>query len=150
MALKSGKLIICRGIPASGKSTWAKAQENAIVVTRDDIRLEYGCIGGGWSKEKEVQFVIPEMNKRIRDGLKEGKTVICADTNIPPKHVARLMGMAKQYDAEYFLKEFFTPLDICLERDSKREHPVGEDNIRRYHKQLNEYGSLQLVCPAAD
>lgn len=148
--MMTGSLIICRGIPASGKSYWAAQQHDAIVVTRDDIRAEYGYANQGWSKEIETSFVVPEMNKRIRDGLKAGATVISADTNISPKHVARLMGMARQYGAEVFLKEFFTPLDICLERDSKRENPVGEDNIRRYHKQLSEYGSLQLVCPPAD
>lgn len=27
-------------------------------------------------------------------------------------------------------KDFFIPLEVCIERDSKRENPVGEEIIR--------------------
>lgn len=34
----------------------------------------------------------------------------------------------KHYIIEY--KDFFTPLEVCIERDSKRENPIGEEVIR--------------------
>ena len=130
------KLIICRGIPASGKSTWAEQQKYAVVVTRDDIRMQFNCTGAGWSKEKELDFVVPEMNYRISEGLKAGLTVISADTNLNPITVARLINLAQSLGAEYEIKDFDTPLEVCIERDSEREYPwkVGEVKIREYYE----------------
>lgn len=130
------RLIICRGIPASGKSTWAAQQFDAITVTRDDIRVEYDCIGTGWSPEKERNFVIPEMETRIVQALRAGCTVISADTNLNPTVVARLMYLAQICEAPVEIKEFDTPLEVCIERDSQREYPwkVGEAKLREYHK----------------
>lgn len=135
------KLIICIGIPASGKSTWAAqyAQDNpdTVVVTRDDIREEYGAVGGGWSKEKEF-YVVKEMERRIREGLMSGKTVISADTNLNPRVRQLLADIASKCGAISEDKPFPTDVETCIERDSKREghRKVGADRIREYDKQF--------------
>ena len=132
-------LIMCKGIPGSGKSYWAddyaSTNSNVIVVTRDDIRDEFGCTTGGWSPEKEGK-VIEEMTSRIWMGLKAGKTVISADTNLKPQHEARLRRLAKLSNSNFVMKTFDTPLDECIERDSYRKdhHRVGADRIREYYQ----------------
>lgn len=50
------KLIICRGIPASGKSTWA---EHRVRINQDDIRLMLGKYQVP-SREKLVQHIQKE------------------------------------------------------------------------------------------
>lgn len=127
-------LIICRGIPGSGKSYWAAQQADCVVVTRDDIRLRYNCIGEGWSKQMELDFIIPEMNTQIRDALLAGHTVISADTNVNPKAVLHLIDLAHSCGATIEIKEFDTPLAICIERDSQRVAPfkVGAEKLREY------------------
>lgn len=139
------KLIICRGIPGSGKSYWANLQflanpENVVVVNRDEIREEYNCVGAGWSKEKEIDFIIPEMDKRIRDGLNADKTVISSDTNIRRGNVVRLMHIASRLGATVEIKKFDTDLELCIERDSRRNPPwkVGREQIIKYYWELRE------------
>ena len=68
------KLIICRGLPASGKSTWAKQwvledPEHRVRINQDDIRL---MLGKYWvpSREKlvqEIQFdaIIEALNREF-------------------------------------------------------------------------------------
>ena len=55
------KIIICRGIPASGKSTWAKQwvledPEHRIRINQDDIR---NMLGKYWvpSREELVSYI---------------------------------------------------------------------------------------------
>ena len=43
-----------------------------------------------------------------------------------------------KYSIEY--KSFKTPLEVCIERDSKRENPIGEEIIRNtYNKHIKFY-----------
>jgi len=132
------KLIMCRGIPGSGKSYWAAAQKDAVVVTRSDIRKEMGlpCEHG---KSKEF-LVENEAEWRIIKGLKEGKTVISADMNLSSKSERRLRHLAKILKADFEIKEFDTPLEICFERDSKRDdyHRVGREKIVMFRKKWRE------------
>lgn len=40
------------------------------------------------------------------------------------------------YDLE--IKNFFTPLQDCIERDSKRPNPVGEEVIRKTYEKYKD------------
>ena len=43
-----------------------------------------------------------------------------------------------KYSIEY--KDFKTPLEVCIKRDSKRENPIGEEIIRNtYNKHIKFY-----------
>lgn len=37
-----------------------------------------------------------------------------------------------RFNLEY--KDFFIPLEVCIERDSKRENPIGEEVIRKTYE----------------
>lgn len=119
------KLIMCKGLPASGKSTWAKTQ-NAIRISKDDLRTELH--NGVWSRENEKE-VIKERDKRIIEGLKTSD-VVSDDTNLAPKHQERLKQLARECGAEFEIKYFTdVSLDECLKRDKNRENSVGEKVI---------------------
>lgn len=145
-------LIMCKGIPGSGKSYWAEDYkrsnpnpDDVIIVTRDDIRDEYGCGSEGWSKDKEG-YVIEEMKRRIRLGLRAGKTVISGDTNLKFHHEDMMRGIAKTCAANFVVKFFDTDLLTCIERDKQRvgNRKVGEHNIRRYHDVLMQNTNDQI------
>ena len=123
------KLIMCKGLPGSGKSTWA-AQQKAVVVCKDDIRAELEKTGWVWSPENEKQ-VIKIRDSRIFQGLLAGCDVISADTNLVDKHETSLRRVASiQRGTEFEIKDFTNvPVDVCIERDSKREKPVGKEVI---------------------
>jgi tRNA uridine 5-carbamoylmethylation protein Kti12 len=42
-----------------------------------------------------------------------------------------------QYEIEY--KDFKTPLDICIERDSKRENPIGAGVITSTYNKYKDF-----------
>lgn len=129
----AGKLIITRGLPGSGKSTWAAAyaeeaaqrDEAVRIVTMDDIRAAIGAIFEA-GDESIVQSV---RDFTIREYLKMGYTVISADTNLNGSVLMRLYNIASRVTAFLELdtpipvfEQDFTdvPLQVCLNRNQVR------------------------------
>jgi predicted kinase len=121
------KLTITRGLPASGKSTWAEevrsADPDAVrVVTMDDIRV---AIGSRFDQGDE-SIVQSIRDFTIRRYLEKGYHVISADTNLPEKVVRNLRKLAVQSETwdkgiPVEIKDFRdVSLEICLERNLER------------------------------
>lgn len=120
------KLIVTRGLPGSGKSTWAHEQP-AIVVNKDKIRAamkNYDYERGDESK------VLTLRDEFIEMGLYWGLDVISDDTNLNPYHIRQLQFLAEAHDAEFEIVDFDVDIETCIARDAQREEPVGEDVIR--------------------
>lgn len=126
------QIILTVGLPASGKSTWAKEQVDKFPalykrVNKDDLRDMIDA--GGWSKSRE-QFVLRIRNQIVREALTAGFSIIVDDTNFSPKHKETMEIIAKEYvGVSVEVKRFDTPLLECLERDRKRTKPVGDKVI---------------------
>jgi len=124
------KVIFLKGLPASGKTTWAKEyvnSHNAVRVNKDDLRA---MLGQQWSPEFEqlvggIQYAAVEMI------LQNGYDVIIDDTNFNPAHEKAFRDMVWAFGAEFIVKEFDTPLEVCLARNAEREgrHKVPESVI---------------------
>lgn len=123
------KLIYTVGLPASGKSTWAKKyvieHQDTVRVCRDDLRNMRGIY---WLPKMEGMITAWE-DACICEALKEYNVIVDA-TNLNPKTVAWLENIAKGFGAEIEAKVFDTPLDVCIMRDSCRDDYVGEKVIR--------------------
>jgi predicted kinase len=126
------KLIMCIGLPASGKSTWAKAMVDANPgkykrVNKDDLRALID--NSHWSKENE-EIIIEIRNEIITQSLRYRKNVIVDDTNLDPKHERDLRDLAEHCDADFGIKDFRNvPLDVCISRDKNRDGTVGRKVI---------------------
>ena len=128
------KVILLKGLPASGKSTWAKAQKGFKRVNKDDLRAMID--NGEWSRENE-KLIIRVRNEIIEEALLREKSIIVDDTNFNPSHEAQAKQIAENYHVEFEVKFFDVPVEECIERDSKRPAPVGEKVIRdMYEKYL--------------
>lgn len=139
------KLIICRGLPASGKSTWAKQwvledPEHRVRINQDDIRL---MLGKYWvpSREKLVQEI---QFDAIVEALSREFNVVIDNTNLNKKvldQFNRLIKTFEDYEIEY--KDFFdTPLSVCIERDKNRDLQVTEKVIRSFYNNYKDKYSL--------
>ena len=142
----SGKLIVYQGLPGSGKTT--KALEalkqyksgTAVRVNRDDIRAMLGSPKFSKAFENTVQMLRDAM---IRDSLKVGKTVISDDTNLSLNALSQLKQLTVQTNSEFVTDKSLleVPIQVCVERDSKRLKSFGPQVI------LDMY--LQHVAPPA-
>lgn len=132
-----GKIILTIGIPGSGKSTWAAEYQEqnpgTLVANRDSLRESLG-IAKIFDKEAE-SLVIKLEDEIIEFGLKTGRTVIVADTNLNLKTIKHFKEVA---GGEVELKLFDVDLDECLRRNAARDRVVPEEVIRRMHKQFEE------------
>jgi predicted kinase len=124
------KLTISRGISGSGKSTWARQQPNAIVVSRDDLRellypgVDYYNADKDLFNERE-RVVSAMQDAMVAGGLKAGKHVIVDNTNIEWKYVKSLAKIGYRYGAEVEVKVFEVPLTEAIRRDVWRGENGG-------------------------
>lgn len=130
-----------KGLPASGKSTWAREEQsknpNIKRVNKDDLRSMLD--NGIWSKGNE-KFVLKLRNHIIESALESGNHVIVDDTNLAPFHERDLREIAKCCNAKFEVQDF-TDISLaeCIRRDSKRAESVGEDVIvNMYNKFLKK------------
>lgn len=149
------KLIIAKGLPASGKSSWAdeyiKENHNFIKVEKDQIRKNGELFKDGKyvHKRGDEAIVLKERDRLIREALRQGKSVISSDTNLVQKHITQLTNIAKQNKAKVEVKSFLdVPLKELIERDQKREDSVGEQVIRRmFHTQVGKMPTFLKYDP---
>ncbi len=129
------RCILLRGLPASGKSTWAKKQVDDNPgkykrISKDDLRLMLD--NDKWSKSNE-KFILKARDTLILLALQEGYHLLIDDTNLHPKHEATIRELVKG-QAIVEVKDF-TDVDVetCIERDRHRPNYVGEQVIRKMY-----------------
>jgi predicted kinase len=140
------KLIMCQGLPGSGKTTWAKEQQassnclNTVRVNKDDIRRELESEGWSWSREGENRVLLIRDTRIVRSLHSGAQVVISDDTNFGRKHKINLEQLARENGAEFEIKRFDTPVEECIRRDAQREGKarVGEEVIRKMAAQYVE------------
>jgi predicted kinase len=132
----AAELIMTKGLPASGKSTWADAEvlaapAGAIVrINKDALRIMLHA--GRWKGKKTEKQIIAARDAMVEAFLADGLSVIVDDTNLAPFHETRLRELATRYGVTFSVKDFTdVPLDICLERDWKRAESVGPKVIQK-------------------
>ena len=125
-------LHITRGLPAAGKTTWAKAwtaeAPGRARVNRDDLRaMIYGRARLEWAEEERVTAVQRDTARAL---LKAGTDVVCDDMNLRPKYVREWGRFARANGHDMDVHEFPVTVDESVARDAARGSKVGEPAIR--------------------
>lgn len=152
------------GPPASGKSTVALALQELlarggptpVLISTDAIREElYGdpAVQGPWHEIREV------MESRLREAVATSVPVIVDATHANrASRLAITQALVLPSPVEWVGWWLTTPLETCLEWNSKRAVPVPESVIHEYHESLqssfgpsNDEGlaGLQKLDPSA-
>ena len=132
------KIYLTRGLPASGKSTWAKNKIDFNPgmykrVNKDDLRMMLD--NNNWQKSNE-KFVLKVRDMLILAALKDGKHVIVDDTNLHPKHEINIKQLVKG-KAKVTIKDFTdVSFKTCIDRDLRRPNSVGEKVIMDMYNQF--------------
>ena len=129
------KIVLCRGIQGSGKSTWAKQwvledPEHRVRFNNDEIR---NMLGKYWVPSRE--HLVTDIKKDFMVSAMEfGYDIVIDNMNLNPKEVEyykdlvdSTLGYVNCCSLEF--QDFFIPLEVCIERDSKRENPIGKEII---------------------
>src|SRR6266700_3098288 len=129
-------VVLTKGLPGSGKSTWAKAKMQKRPgqykrVSKDEIRAMLD--DGVYSPENE-KVVRDVRNAAILVALHTGFDVIVDDTNLNPRHVQEIQALVLGQADVQILDFTDILLEVCIKRDSSRPNPVGENVIREMHQ----------------
>lgn len=133
------KVMIVKGLPASGKSTYAKqlvATGFWVRVNKDDLRAQLH--NGKWTKGNE-KLIEQVRDAVILEGLRSGKNIVVDDTNLSPRHEARIRKLLKDNDfgdVTVEINMFVVPVEECIKRDLARPNSVGEKVIRSMYNQF--------------
>lgn len=131
---------IFQGLPASGKTTMARQRVEAsgfrtVRVSKDDLRA---MMSNGKYDTFAEELVLAVRDALIVNAVAAGYDVIVDDTNIEPKHIARIRGLVGA-SANVIVSIFDTPLEECVQRNASRtQGQVPETVIRKMARRWEE------------
>lgn len=122
-------IYVTRGLPASGKTTWAKEkvkedQGTTVRVNKDNLREM--MFAGKFSKDRE-NSILEIRDHIVERAIFENRNVIVDDTNFKDKHIDSMKNIVNKFDdVEVQVVDFNTDVYTCLERNRNREDSVPE------------------------
>lgn len=128
-------LLILRGAPGSGKSTYARewvdeAPERRVRINRDDIR--FMLFGKYWGVDERA--VTRVQDTLLRSSLSAGKDVVLDNTNLQAKNVVDVLKIANEFDGvDVQHLDFHLDFESAVARDLARDRTVGADVIRSFY-----------------
>jgi predicted kinase len=131
-------LVITRGLPGSGKSTWARAwvaadPEHRARANRDDLRRMLFDRTGASTTPPQEHLVTIAQHVLVRALLSAGVDVVADDTNLAEEVLTAWAALARDTGARLEILDLTAvPILTCVLRDAQRPPParVGEHIIR--------------------
>lgn len=144
--MKERKLIICRGIQGSGKSTWAKQwchedPEHRVRFNNDDVRNMLG----DYQVPSREKLVTEAKANMITFALIKGYDVVVDNMNLNPKEDAWIRTLCENVEKDTGIhvnieyKDFWTPVEECIRRDAARPNPIGEKVIKETWRRYRNF-----------
>jgi len=132
------KIYLTKGLPASGKTTWAEdavliSDGTIININKDDLRE---MLHANKSTKYRESFVILAQEALTKLAFEKGHDVIWSDTNLNPIHEKRARALS---DCVEIVDFTHVSVNECISRDRNRAKSVGEKAIReQYNKWLRK------------
>ena len=136
-------IVILKGLPASGKSTYAKelVQNNPGKYKRINRDLLRQMFDNDHLSNGNEKFIRKVRDQLIVAALENGKHVIVDDTNLAAINEKKIRDIAKEYRAStgqeisVRIKSFDVDVEECIRRDALRAKPVGRAVIEKMYRE---------------
>jgi len=128
-----GVVILAIGLPGSGKSSWFK-RHNITPLSSDLLRA---LLFDDATEQRFQDLVFSNLRSMLKARLIARRPTNYVDaTNLTPHERQSWIKLAKDYGYEVHAVFFDVPVEVCLERNRRRERVVAEDVMRRMAAKL--------------
>jgi predicted kinase len=128
-----GTVILSIGLPGSGKSSWFK-RNNITPLSSDMVRL---LLFDDSQEQRFQDLVFSNLRSMLKARLIARRPLNYVDaTNLTPHERSSWIKLAKDYGYDVQAVFFDVPLEVCLERNRRRDRVVDEDVMRRMSAKL--------------
>jgi predicted kinase len=123
-----GVVVLAIGLPGSGKSSWFK-RNNISPLSSDLVR---SLLFDDPNEQRFQDLVFSNLRSMLRARLIARRPMNYVDaTNLTPHDRHSWIKLAKDSGYEVQALYFDVPLDVCLERNQRRQRVVQEDVMRK-------------------
>jgi predicted kinase len=132
------EILVLRGLPASGKTTYAKSiADTHSRVSRDDIRASLTGRAEKFAGDPAFEARVTKIEEaQVTAFVKAGRSVVIDDTNLRLKYARRWIELANTLGVESDVINFKPTLNELLERNAKRLDKVPDEVIRDLYKRF--------------
>lgn len=128
-----GTVVLAIGLPGSGKSSWFK-RHNITPLSSDLLR---SLLFDDPTEQRFQDLVFSNLRSMLKARLIARRPMNYVDaTNLTSHDRHGWIKLAKDYGYDVQAVFFDVPLEVCLDRNQKRERVVGEDVMRRMAAKL--------------
>ncbi|HEY1807148.1 MAG TPA: AAA family ATPase [Acidobacteriaceae bacterium] len=128
-----GYVVLTIGLPGSGKTTWFK-RRGVVPLSSDLLRT---LLFDDITEQRWQGLVFSTLRSLLRARLIAKMPWNYVDaTNLSPHERRQWIKMAKSFGYDVQAVFFDVPLEVCLERNRKRERTVGEDVMKKMAERL--------------
>lgn len=121
------EILLTKGIPASGKSTFAKKlaeQGSHTRVNKDDLRA---MLHASVFTEANEKFVLSTRDFIVEECLRKNLSIVVDDTNFDGQHFKRMCLIAEKYSSRgIVVREKYFPIELSVAHERNDARTVGK------------------------
>lgn len=152
-------ILVLRGIPGSGKTSWIKENRlEQFVISKDLIRQLVGTVNFmdrdlslkldfTRSREENVNSMFFQC---LEEKMSRGNFIVIDNCNINPKDINKIYKYSKIFGYKVFIKSFDIPHDVFnrLKERNTLFNKIPEDTIKEMIKSYLSFNYSQLSNPS--
>ena len=132
-AVARQRIVVLVGLPGSGKSSWFK-RHNVVPLSSDMLRA---MLFDDVTQQRFQDLVFSTLRSLLRARMIASMPTNYVDaTNLSPHERRSWIKMAHDFGYEMQAVFFDVPVEVCMERNRRRERVVPEDVMQRMAAKL--------------